>query len=450
MKYLLLLSFLFTASLSALSYEAAIAKTKNPRKINKWVVNPDKILSKKQQAALNKQLTQLEKKHGIEFAVVLYRNLEVASVKHYTHLLFNRWGIGKKKKNNGLLFVLAIQQKGWAFETGYGLESVLPDSKQGTIARRHMIPHFRSGNFGLGVYEGIEKIIAFLSKQEPSAYVADTGTSSTVVETVPRRDYVELRNRFNIFEYLLIAAGLVIFGYYAWGLFRLRRMPNSAVKYNKLRSDFFLPLLGVSIYLTAVISWHYTNLFATFWNIVLVVIFMTGLLFLARRMIRRGRHQCENCGSLHMHMLGEREDDAHLEKGQRVEEQVGSKDYDVWQCDSCNHIQIDPYVMMSRYSNCEKCNYKTYKMTESKTISSPSYSSSGKGVRIYSCKNCNHTKKDYYTIPKLTRTTSSSSSSSSWSSSSSSSWSSSSSSSYSSSSSFGGGSSGGGGASGSW
>jgi uncharacterized protein len=150
------------------------------------------------------------------------------------------------------------------------------------------------------------------------------------------------------------------------------------------------------------------------------------------RALRTQARSCGECASP-LRRLGEKEDDVHLDEGRRLEEELGSIDYDAWYCGAGGHVLVLPYTGSSRYSSCEKCSYRTSLATGSRTITSPSYDYAGTGAQYHECRHCGRTKETTYTIPRLVRSTSSSSSSSS-----------------SSGGSFGGGRSGGAGAGGSW
>ncbi len=173
-----------------------------------------------------------------------------------------------------------------------------------------------------------------------------------------------------------------------------------------------------------------------------------GGLFL---IVRRRRRTCPDCG-VPMTMLDEQADDAHLDPGQLSEERVKSVDWQVFACPTCDHTRtFRKTKLLSGYSRCPECKNRTRKTTR-RTISAPSYTSSGQALVTEDCAHCSYHTSRTVTLPKKQRPSSSSSSRSSSSSSSysSSSSSRSSSSSSSSRSSFGGGRSGGGGAGSSW
>jgi uncharacterized protein len=174
---------------------------------------------------------------------------------------------------------------------------------------------------------------------------------------------------------------------------------------------------------------------------------LLGGLFL---IVRRRRRTCPECG-VYMPMLDEEADDAHLEPGQITEEKVGSVNWKVHACPTCDQVRVFRSVsLFSGHKRCPKCSNRTRTSTRT-TISPATYSSSGSARVTDTCAHCSYHSSRTVTIPRKQRPKSSSSSSSrsSWSSSSRSSYSSSSSRS-SSRSSFGGGRSGGGGAGSSW
>lgn len=147
---------------------------------------------------------------------------------------------------------------------------------------------------------------------------------------------------------------------------------------------------------------------------------------------RRRPRSCERCQNPR-HKLSEETDDPHLNPGQRVEEQLGSVDYDVWWCGRCNDALVLRYgAIFSSYSNCASCQSKTLSSSTT-TLVEATYSHGGTVQVDERCQHCSYTNTYTRHTAQLTRDDSSSSS-----------WSSSSDSS------FGGGSSSGGGSSGSW
>ena len=72
-------------------------------------------------------------KTGSQIVVVTIPNLDGNSLEDYANQLFRDFGIGDKTKNNGILLLLALEERQFRIEVGYGLEGVLPDGKTGRI-----------------------------------------------------------------------------------------------------------------------------------------------------------------------------------------------------------------------------------------------------------------------------------------------------------------------------
>jgi len=139
---------------------------------------------------------------------------------------------------------------------------------------------------------------------------------------------------------------------------------------------------------------------------------------------RRRSRQCPTCNT-EMRRLSESQDDQYLDPGERREESLKSVDYDVWLCPTCGyHTTLSYNSLFSRYQSCRQCGHKTLS-EKSRTVVSPTYSSTGTAEITQDCQHCNHHYVFTRTIPRRQRSSSSSSSG-------------------------GGGSSSGGGASGSW
>lgn len=109
-------------------------------------------------------LADVEKKSGIEIAVVLLPSLGDRSVEEAAEELFRKWGIGKKGKDNGLLFLTAVAERKTRIEAGYGLEEVITDSRSGRILDDHAVPFFRENDYSKGIYRTVLALINVLSQ----------------------------------------------------------------------------------------------------------------------------------------------------------------------------------------------------------------------------------------------------------------------------------------------
>jgi len=116
-----------------------------------------KILNNVQIQDLENQIKEIENKTSVEIAIAIFDSIGYP-IEEYANLLFEKWGIGKKKEDNGLLIILSLKERVVRIEVGYGLESIITDGIAGEIIRKKMIPYFREGNFYLGLKNAINEI----------------------------------------------------------------------------------------------------------------------------------------------------------------------------------------------------------------------------------------------------------------------------------------------------
>lgn len=116
---------------------------------------------------IEKLCKEIEKNTTAEIAVLTIDSLEGMPIEEYSLNTAREWGVGKKETNNGLLLLIAYKDRKYRFETGYGLEGVLPDAKTGRIGRNILTPYFKQNRYGQGVHEAIKEIQGII-KQDPS------------------------------------------------------------------------------------------------------------------------------------------------------------------------------------------------------------------------------------------------------------------------------------------
>ncbi|WBW97404.1 TPM domain-containing protein [Oceanirhabdus sp. W0125-5] len=104
-------------------------------------------------------------KTGAQVAVVVIDTLNGYDLESYSNTLFREWGIGDKEKNNGVLLLVALNDRKMRIEVGYGLEGAIPDGKAGSIIRNTIAPHFKSNDYNEGIIEGTKAILALIQKE---------------------------------------------------------------------------------------------------------------------------------------------------------------------------------------------------------------------------------------------------------------------------------------------
>jgi uncharacterized protein len=109
------------------------------------------------------KLASLEAKSGIQLVVATVQSLDGDDIEPYANALFRAWGLGEKQKNNGVLLVVAPNERKVRIEAGYGLEGTLTDALSKIIITNAMAPRFKTGDFGGGIERGVDDIITVLT-----------------------------------------------------------------------------------------------------------------------------------------------------------------------------------------------------------------------------------------------------------------------------------------------
>jgi uncharacterized protein len=117
------------------------------------------ILNSNTISTLNNSLTQFAKSTSNQIVVVTVPDLQDTTLEDYATRLFEKWKIGTKGKDNGVLLLVAQKEREVRIEVGYGLEPVLNDAKAGRIIRDVIIPEFKTGNYDTGVTKGANTIV---------------------------------------------------------------------------------------------------------------------------------------------------------------------------------------------------------------------------------------------------------------------------------------------------
>lgn len=147
-----------------------------------YVSDPSAILSAAARDTINATLARLERQTGIESAVVMLPGIGEDDIFDFAHELFRSWGIGKKKSNNGLLFLFVMDQRKIRITTGYGLEATLTDAISKRIQMQYMVPRFKEGNWDAGMVDGVKAAAKVLDgSMQPDGDDEDDGDIAAVL-----------------------------------------------------------------------------------------------------------------------------------------------------------------------------------------------------------------------------------------------------------------------------
>ncbi len=160
-----LIIFLFfnNLNLTATSHNITFDEILNS-KPNNYVMDYAGVIGDKYKREISALCNYLNKKSSIEIAVVSLPELENYTIEEAAVRLFEKWGIGKKGKDNGLLFIFSLKPRRVRIEVGYGLEEVITDAEAGRILDRYTLPFFKKNEFGKGTYITVIALIDRLNK----------------------------------------------------------------------------------------------------------------------------------------------------------------------------------------------------------------------------------------------------------------------------------------------
>lgn len=318
------------------------------------------LIDPETEARIEKLLIEVKDQRSVEMTVVTIASRNdfgaFDAIEPFATGLFNHWGIGNPNRNDGILILVAWQDRDMRIELGAGYPPSFDDTVK-TVIESYYLPWFRQGDYASGIEAGVR-------------------------ETIKRT-----RLEFTDEGYTLGS--------------RARLMQESFVR---------------SIFSGGLVSWIFGALGLAGGGVAA---------YFFRQFQRNRPRSCDLCNR-RMQRLSEETDDNYLSHGQKVEESLKSKDYDVWFCHHDDHVMIEGYRnWFSAFAACPSCAFRTLHSKRT-VLTSATTSRSGRARVNYNCRNCDHSYSEIVILPQISESSSSSGGS------------------------FSGGSSTGGGASGSW
>ena len=213
------------------AHAIAPAEVPNPRPRGAWVVDLAEALDAGELQALEQLAEGLHRDLSVEAPIVIVRDTDQVP-KTFTTALFNAWGVGDDRANNGLLTVMVMDQRRLEMETGYGLEPLLTDGWLGTMQGLEMVPHFKRGDYGAGLVAGMTAIDREL-RAHPLEARLGTAAHDVQVAPWPERPEPVAGASVDPAAALFVSGGLGL-GAAAFGVFvvfrrRQRTCPDCAV-----------------------------------------------------------------------------------------------------------------------------------------------------------------------------------------------------------------------------
>ncbi len=137
---------------------AAPALAQNFPPLSGRVVDQAELLSDAQEAELTVKLEALERASSRQLVVATVPDLQGFDERDYGYQLGRRWGIGQSEANNGLILLVAPNERRVAIEVGYGLEPIVTDALSHQIIQQQILPRFRAGDYPGGITAGVDAL----------------------------------------------------------------------------------------------------------------------------------------------------------------------------------------------------------------------------------------------------------------------------------------------------
>ena len=129
-----------------------------------YVTDGANVLSESAEQSLEALATELDEKTTAQMAVLTVPTLDGTPIETAALSVARQWGIGQKGKSNGLLILLAVNDRKVRTEIGYGLEGIITDGTSGQIRDTYMVPYFKKGNYEQGLLQGSNALAALIAK----------------------------------------------------------------------------------------------------------------------------------------------------------------------------------------------------------------------------------------------------------------------------------------------
>lgn len=125
----------------------------------RWVTDRANILSTTEVATLDAKLENFEQTSGAQFLIYIFPSIENEAIEDFTIRAVEKWKVGQKKYDNGLVLFVFVQEKKVRVEVGYGLEGSVTDAFSSRVIRDFIAPKFQQGDYGGGLNAAADAIM---------------------------------------------------------------------------------------------------------------------------------------------------------------------------------------------------------------------------------------------------------------------------------------------------
>jgi uncharacterized protein len=173
MKNILLFFLLFVSSWMSLAQDYP-EPSNPPRLVNDFAG----VLSTDENQLLEQKLRRYNDTTSTQIAVIIIRSIGQYEIAEYATELARRWGIGQKDKNNGVLILVAVNDRKVNISPGYGLEGAIPDARAKQIIDTQIRPNFKANQYYKGLDEATDRIVQLASGEYTAEDMPDSNSGS--------------------------------------------------------------------------------------------------------------------------------------------------------------------------------------------------------------------------------------------------------------------------------
>lgn len=342
-----------------------------------FVSDPEGLLNEATKTSVNSMLYNLRQNTTAEVAVAIVPDTGDLTIEEWGEEVFQRWGLGTKDRDNGVLLIIAPDMKLARVQTGYGTEGIVTDAWASDLVRNTIAPAMKEGNLNAAVSGAVTELTAKMSTPDAAAELRSERSreESSAIDA----------NYFYTALLFVAATGFILC---AFVFFRNLLSPRrrKASRYDRAR--MWRADLNPLIILTIVSAGS-------------GAIFLL-LAFIIYRRLRTKPMRCPVCDAK-MHRLPEDKDNELLSDSQDLEERLKTVDYDVWECPKCGAVERLRFrYPQKKYTECPACHTVAYCQVADFVKLQPTTRNAGMGEKVYECKYCHHQNRVPYVIPKKT------------------------------------------------
>ncbi|MCA5004418.1 TPM domain-containing protein [Sphingobacterium bovistauri] len=455
-RVLLLLLFYLFLFVGTVFSQHSVISLESPKQNgqDKYVSNPDSILSFDTEGYLNKISIQIDSVSGSEYAIVVVDDFLGEDAYDFALELFNKWGIGKEGLNNGLLLFVVKDRQEYRFISKYGMERVFPDTYLKRIGEKYLIPNIHNHNYDKGVIEASEFIQHILSSPKPIEELESQMPESMpfwdlrnpaflismvilfvfislyvwthlVIKGILKGKGVKSKNILPISQGMGCMAILMFFSVFVFAFI----FSNLGEVYSKKNIPYFIFIL-CSLILTMKIYTGSSQIHKAFVDegqkmqalkkyvpLIIVPLLLAPLswfnVFSLRRLMKRNEERFippDNSGNWERVVRRSKMPiEGFLSEGQYKEERLKSRKYEIWKNIKSGEVVTVPWEIKDTFQECSQCKFHTIEVNSKRIIRDSTHRSTGEGQYVDKCHNCTYTlDKEFFTIAKKSRSASSS------------------------------------------